>query len=241
MEIVCMVLIHAQRKGPSRMVQSGALSSAQMKRAMWISGIITFGLGIWLIQKALGLGTSLFYLFLLLGIMAIWASVRYTSGAKPYGYQGWGDFFVVVFFGLVAVMGTYFLQTKQWYTLNLLPAFSCGAFATAVLNINNIRDIESDRLAGKFSIPVRIGREKAIYYHWLLLSGGIILALVFTLLHYQSHWQWLFLVSVFPLALNARAVKQQQPAELDPYLKQMALTTLLFVLSFGLGLVLIDY
>ena len=229
---------HKDRIGPLRMVQTGAIDSNQMKMAMWITGTITFVLGFILVQQALGLGTPLFFIFMILGVLAIWASVRYTSGAKPYGYQGWGDFFVVVFFGLVAVLGSYFLQVKGWQSLNLLPALSCGAFATAVLNINNIRDIESDRVAGKFSIPVRIGRQNAVYYHWFLLILGLVLAVIFTLVNYQNPWQWLFLISVVPLVRNGQAVASTNSNELDPYLKQMALSTLLFVFTFGCGLVL---
>jgi 1,4-dihydroxy-2-naphthoate octaprenyltransferase len=135
-------------------------------------------------------------------------------------------------------MGSYYLFTKKisWY--ELLPALSLGVFSVAVLNINNIRDIESDKLAGKFSLPVRLGRSRAVMYHWGLLISGLLFALMYTILTYSTAWQLLFLLTLPLLIKNAMAVKQKPSHALDPYLKQMAITTLLFVLLFGIGLVL---
>jgi 1,4-dihydroxy-2-naphthoate octaprenyltransferase len=153
--------------------------------------------------------------------------------------MGLGDLSVLLFFGLVGVLGSYYLYTQQFISAYLLPAYSCGVFAVAVLNVNNIRDIESDRKAGKYSIPVRIGREKAVRYHWFLLVSGMAASVVFVLLNYQDVWQWLFVVSFPVIIRNGIAVKNARTsAALDPYLKQMALSTLLFVLTFGAGIIL---
>jgi 1,4-dihydroxy-2-naphthoate octaprenyltransferase len=147
-----------------------------------------------------------------------------------------GDLSVLVFFGLVGVMGSYFLHTKQISLDLVLPALSCGLFSIGVLNINNIRDIESDRMAGKFSIPVRIGKEKASVYHSVLLFVGFALSVIYVIIHFENGWQFLFLLTT-PLFFSiARAVLQKPSDELDPYLKKMALTTLLFVILFGAGL-----
>jgi 1,4-dihydroxy-2-naphthoate octaprenyltransferase len=173
-----------------------------------------------------------------LGILSILAAVAYTIGKKPYGYAGLGDLSVLIFFGLVGVMGSYYLFTKELTLLEILPALSCGLFSMAVLNINNIRDIDSDRKAGKYSVPVRIGREKAIVYHWILLMAGILAALLYTAVNFRSEWQFLFLLSVPLFLLNGKAISSKPSHELDPYLKQMALSTLLFVILFGLGLIL---
>ncbi len=229
---------HQQRVGPSRMVQSGVISLNQMKMAMWTTGVLTFILGLLLIINSLGFNNTSFYFFLFLGLVAIFAAINYTSGSKPYGYSGWGDFSVLLFFGVVAVLGSYYLQTGSFEWLNILPALSCGLFATAVLNVNNIRDISSDRQAGKYSIPVRVGKPAAIRYHWALLVIGLVSSLVFVALNFQSFWQLLFLVISPLLIINGQAVSNKESSELDPYLKQMALTTLLYVLVFGLGLVL---
>jgi 1,4-dihydroxy-2-naphthoate polyprenyltransferase len=138
----------------------------------------------------------------------------------------------------VGVLGTYYLHTLIWNWNLLLPASSCGLFAVAVLNINNIRDIESDKATGKNSIPVRLGRDRAVVYHWLILLTGMGCILIYTLTHFSHYTQLFFLLS-FPLFIrNGLAVSRLRKAsELDPYLKQMALSTLLFVVLFGIGLV----
>ncbi|TGE15826.1 1,4-dihydroxy-2-naphthoate polyprenyltransferase [Hymenobacter elongatus] len=228
------------REGPQRAVQSGAITPAQMKRGMLLFGVLSFGAGIALLWVALGLsGLWIFLTFLVLGLSAIWAAVNYTAGSKPYGYAGLGDVSVFTFFGLVGVCGTYYLQTRQLPLTVLLPAAALGCFATAVLNVNNIRDIRSDELAGKITIPVRLGPMHARRYHWLLLLLGLGCAVVYVALTYHSPWQWLFLLSAPLLLLNARRVWQRQDSmQLDPLLKQMALTTLVFTVLFGVGQVL---
>ena len=117
-----------------------------------------------------------------LGLLSIVAAIAYTVGKRPYGYIGLGDFSVLIFFGLVGVMGSYYLFTKELTWFQILPALSCGFFSIGVLNVNNIRDIESDKKAGKFSIPVRIGRENAVRYHWFLIFTGLLSAIIYSLL-----------------------------------------------------------
>lgn len=228
------------RQGPQRAVQSGAITPAQMKRGMWICGLLALASGLALLWVALGAaGLGLFLGFLALGLAAIWAAVNYTAGSNPYGYAGLGDISVFLFFGLVGVCGTYFLQTRSLPLQVLLPAAALGCFATAVLNVNNIRDINSDVLAGKITIPVRLGPVHARRYHWLLLIIGLGCATVFVALTYHSPWQWLYALAVPLFAFNAIQVWQRQESmQIDPLLKQMALSTLVFTLLFGVGQVL---
>ena len=228
------------RQGPQRAVQSGAISPAQMLRAMWICGLLALGSGLALLWVALGAaGLGLALGFLALGLAAIWAAVNYTAGSRPYGYAGLGDLSVFIFFGLVGVCGTYFLQTQTLPLAVLLPAAALGCFATAVLNVNNIRDIDSDVLAGKITIPVRLGAVRARRYHGLLLLLGLGCAVLFVALSYRSPWQWLFVAAVPLLLFNGYQVwRRQEPLQIDPLLKQMALSTLVFTLLFGLGQVL---
>lgn len=226
----------AERKGPSRMVQSGHITPSQMKKAIILFIILCLISGIALLIYAFNDNWAAFVPFLVLGIICIAAAVGYTMGLKPYGYAGLGDLSVFLFFGFVGVCGSFYLFTNTLHADIILPAISCGVFSVAVLNINNIRDIHSDRQAGKFSIPVRIGRNKAVIYHWMLIGIGLISAIIFTIINYSSIWQWLFLVSVPPLIRNARKIKTLPSESLDPYLKQMALSTLLFVITFGIGL-----
>ncbi len=225
------------RVGPKRTVQSGQITSQQMLVAVIIFSILALFSGVWLLYEALkDASRQTILLFFGLGISAIAAAITYTAGKKPYGYAGLGDISVLLFFGLLGVLGTFYLHTQSFSWSFILPALSCGLFSTAVLNINNIRDIESDRKAGKFSIPVRLGRAKAVQYHHLLLVTGFVLALLYVTINYRSPWQFLFVFIVPLLLKNAQAVSRYpSAAELDPYLKQMALTTLLFVLTFGIG------
>lgn len=226
------------RKGPSRAVQSGAITAAQMKGAVIIFVVLCLASGVSLLLLAFGFDWNAIFFFLGLGVLCILAAIAYTVGRKPYGYIGLGDVSVLIFFGFVGVLGSYYLFTKELSWYQALPAFSCGLFSIAVLNINNIRDIDSDLKAGKYSIPVRIGREKAIVYHWVLLLTSVISAVTYSVLTFHSPWQFLFLLSVPLFIRNGMAVSKRPSHELDPYLKQMALSTLVFVLLFGIGMLL---
>lgn len=228
----------SERTGPIRAVQSGVISLQEMKRAMVVMGALSLFSGILLIYISLP-DWRYFLGFLALGLAAIWAAIRYTSGKNPYGYAGFGDISVFLFFGLVGVSGTYFLHSLQASPLILLIALSLGCFSTAVLNINNIRDIDSDRLAGKLSIPVRIGRTNAIRYHWTLMVLGNVSLGFFALLN-QSYFPLLaFLVLPWMISISQGIQSGSSAAEIDPYLKNMALSTLLWTLLFGFGLVLV--
>lgn len=227
------------REGPSRAVQSGAIPAKTMKVALIIFVILSLISGVALLWVALGTRKELFIIFLSLGIAAIIAAIAYTNGKKPYGYIGLGDIFVLIFFGIVGVLGTYYLHTKSLDSLMLLPALSCGLFATGVLNVNNIRDIRSDKEAGKKSIPVRFGKQKAVIYHAFLLLLGIVFSLIFVLVFVNSIWQFLFLLSTPLFAVNIYKVnKYSKPAEIDPLLRQLAISTMLYVILFGIGFLL---
>jgi 1,4-dihydroxy-2-naphthoate octaprenyltransferase len=226
------------RTGPKRAVQSGAIAISEMKLAVIVFVLLSLVSGILLLFVAFGIDWRAISFFLGLGLLSIFAAVAYTVGKKPYGYAGLGDLSVFIFFGLVGVMGSYYLFTKEVSWFQILPALSCGFFSIAVLNINNIRDIESDFKAGKFSVPVRIGRKNAIVYHWVLLILGCIAATLFTVLNYTSPLQFLFVLSIPLFIRNGVSVTQKPSDALDPYLRQMAISTLLFVLLFGIGLVL---
>jgi 1,4-dihydroxy-2-naphthoate polyprenyltransferase len=228
----------ADRKGPSRAVQSGAVTKAQMRTAIFVLIFLSLASGISLLLISFGFDWKALLFFFGLGILSILAAIAYTVGRKPYGYAGLGDFSVLIFFGFVGVMGSYYLFTKTISVYEVLPALSCGMFSIAVLNINNIRDIESDRKAGKYSIPVRIGKEKAVAYHWILLILGLCSSIAYQWLTYTSPWQFLFLLTLPLFFFNGISVSRKPSEALDPFLKQMALSTLLFVILFGVGLIL---
>ena len=225
-----------ERTGPQRAVQSGAISQQVMKKALYLFGLLSFISGIGLLLVSFETLGEAFWVFIGFGILAIAAAITYTAGWRPYGYAGLGDLSVLIFFGGMAVLGSYYLFDQQLHIDLVLPALSTGLLSVGVLNVNNIRDIDSDKKAGKFSIPVRIGRSNAIIYHYFLLFSALACALVFVLLNYREPQQYLFLLSLPLFIKNAFAVRNNtSSATLDPYLKQLALSTLLFVLLFGLG------
>lgn len=227
-----------ERKGPIRAVQSGLISTAEMKRAMVIVSLLALISGLTLLYVAVS-DLKRFLIFLSIGLLAIGAAITYTTGKKPYGYVGLGDISVFLFFGLTGVLGTYFLHSHSLDTAVLLPATSLGLFSTAVLNINNIRDIASDKKAGKKSIPVRIGQRAAITYNWALIILGN-LAMALYCLVTKSYGGFLFL-AVMPVMIHIGIGIQRasSPSQIDPYLKKMAITTLLWVLIFGLGITIL--
>lgn len=227
----------AERQGPVRAVQSGLISLQEMKRAIYIFGILSLVSGLLLLYLAVE-DWKLFAIFLGLGLAAIWAAITYTSGKSPYGYAGLGDISVFVFFGLLGVLGTFFLHTLSFDPLTLLIAISLGLFSTAVLNVNNIRDIESDQKAGKRSIPVRIGKKAAVKYNWILILGGNILLGSFASTTKEWYTLLAFLAFLVMLSVGNGVQNAKSSAETDPYLKKMALSTLLWVILFGIGLLL---
>lgn len=225
------------RTGEARMVSSGAISPKQMKIAMVITTIFTLVFALLLISVSFGsdhFGFS--FLFFGLGIAAIVAAIKYTVGNSAYGYSGFGDVFVFVFFGLLSVVGCYFLYTKQLHALIFLPAFSVGLLSTAVLNLNNLRDREEDKKNNKNTMVVKLGVEKAKVYHYFLVVTALVTALIYVFLDYSSSYQLIFLVAFIPLVRNMITVsKNEVPAALDGELKKVALSTFLFALLFGIG------
>lgn len=228
---------HGQRQGPARAVQSGAISSNLMLAAIGITALLAVLSGLALLWTAFGTNSrEYFIIFIIIGALAIMAAIAYTAGVRPYGYVGLGDLSVLIFFGWTSVMGSYFLQTQRLDWVMMLPATASGLLAVAVLNINNIRDIDSDSQAGKRTIPVRIGPQKARVYHWLLLILAMAFAILYVLLVFSAVWQFLFLLVLPLLVINGRAVWHTfDPLKLNPLLKQLSLITLLFVLLFSVG------
>jgi 1,4-dihydroxy-2-naphthoate octaprenyltransferase len=229
------------RVGPKRTIQSGVITPHEMKRAIILTSVLTLLSAIYLIYLAFGahnLGYSLFYL--ILGIAAIASAIRYTVGNTAYGYRGFGDVFVFVFFGLVSTLGVNFLYSKQLDAILILPATAIGFLSVAVLNLNNMRDEASDRKSGKNTLVVKMGIENAKKYHYFLIIGAMVLVLLFALLSDFHFDQYLFLIAYLPLVKHLIIVYNNQNSKLlDPELKKVALST--FALSVLLALCMIFF
>ena len=230
----------AERIGPKRMVQSGEITPKTMLRGIIAIGILCAVSGVSLIIIGMeGIPVTNMLLFGLLGLAAIAAAIKYTVGKNPYGYRGLGDIFVFIFFGLVGVIGTYFLHTQSFRWGLLLPASAIGMLSTGVLNMNNMRDYEADKNAGKKTIVVAMGVKNAKYYHLFLIGGAALLTITYTLLNYHSAWQWLFILSFPILFLNLKKVFTYKNAlELYPELPRVSIASLVFALTFGIGLLI---
>lgn len=228
-----------QRDGPKRMTQLGLITQSEMMRAIIGSALLAVLAGLAALFIAFGAQQALLIvLFCGIGGAGIWAAIAYTATDRPYGYIGLGDLFVLLFFGAIPTLGTYFLQAKSLDPILLLPALAGGLLAVAVLNVNNMRDIDSDQAAGKRSIPVRLGLENARIYHYFLLAIGLLLAILFTFLDYRSAWQWLFLLTLPIFGQNVKEIGTLSGSSLDPMLKKTVLLTVAFVFTFGIGWVL---
>lgn len=221
------------RLGPTRAIQSGAITPKTMRQAIIINIIFTVIAGLILVLHALTNWESI-VAFLGLGLLAIMAAIAYTVGNKPYGYVGLGDISVFIFFGLLGVTGTFFLHTGIVDVSLALPAIGCGLLAVAVLNINNMRDIENDEQCGKRTVAVRLGQRKAKQYHFLLLGGAMVAFIAYLLLQPAPIWLMLpFLLSALVIYKHGRAVwLAQRPADIAPMMpivvKCSLLTNLLF-------------
>ncbi len=226
------------RTAPQRAIQSGLISQKEMLQAIIITAIATLFLAILLIYASFGTEKLLSSLiFFLLGIASIAAAIKYTVGNSAYGYRGMGDIFVFIFFGIVAVYGSYYLYTHDHNWISLFPAISIGLLSTAVLNINNLRDRASDEKAGKITLVVKLGESKAKDYHYSLILGALMCMVIYTVINSTELNDFIYLIAFIPLIFHLRrVVKNEDPKLLDPELKIVALSTFGISLLFALGL-----
>lgn len=226
------------RIGPARALQSGALNKAELIDGMVVFAVIAFISGCLLIFMAAGLKLVTILSFLIVGCLAIYAAVKYTVGKDAYGYFGFGDLFVFVFFGIVAVLGTNFLHQHSINASSVLPAVTFGLLSVGVLNVNNMRDILNDKASGKITIPVRLGIRKSRVYHAVIISVAMLSLIVFTVSNFVSWFQWLFVLSLPLFGYHLyKIITIKTYNEFDPLLKQLAVLSTVCVVLFGLGLI----
>lgn len=214
-----------------RVLAAGDLTVSQMRTAIIATALLSLLSGIGLLWNANI--SDKFITYLIVGIIAILAAITYTVGKNAYGYFGFGDVFVFVFFGLVSVFGMYYLHHGS--TWNPVVLFSAGAFGllcTAVLNINNIRDIASDTLAGKTTIPVKIGYRKALQYHTFLLFAGLAIFILSVIWHnYNTESELssitlslhigIFLPTILLLTTHLKELKKAESTDRTAFNKQL--------------------
>lgn len=225
-----------------RAVASGKITAQQMRNAVILFSVLSLVATLLLLYKAFFPNfINEFYTFIGLGIACILAAIGYTVGKKPYGYLGLGDIMVFIFFGLVSVCGSYFLFTKSFDWDILLPASAIGLLSAGVLNLNNMRDIENDEKSGKKTLALRLGFKNAMIYEMVILMLPPILVLIYMMInHLQEqgkYYAFIFFVTIFPLtSLRRKIIAVKEPKELDPFLKQVGIITLLMSVLVAVGL-----
>lgn len=228
------------RVGPKRVVQSGLLSPGHIKQGILFFSLLSLVSGcLLLILSIKNIGFFGAMALFVLGLVAIAAAIAYTATKSPYGYKGFGDISVFTFFGVLGVYGSFFLQAGTYPVPVLLPAVAMGLLSAGVLNINNIRDIEGDMRARKITVANQLGLANAKLYHWSLLLSAIVLLSVYMLCIMRSGYQLLFLIPAVLFIINGIGVSRSTvPQQINPYLKQLVISILIFTLSYGLGLIL---
>lgn len=223
------------RLGPKRTLQAGVITKKAMKMTIILFSILSLASAAALIYVSIdGMSQSVLLTYIALAIFCVLAAITYTIGKKAYGYNGLGDLMVLIFFGLVSVLGVYSLYTKTFLIDNLLPAVSIGLLSTAVLNLNNMRDFANDAKSRKNTLVVKMGPNQAKLYHALL----IVMALLSMAVFIGRIGEPLLFISLVPgiaLVFHLRKVmKTTDPRSFDPELKIVAFSTfgisLLFLL-----------
>ncbi|SFT53350.1 1,4-dihydroxy-2-naphthoate prenyltransferase [Lishizhenia tianjinensis] len=219
------------RVGPQRSVQSGAISVKEMKGAVILFSVLSLATAIPLvILGTKDLPATILYTYIFLAVACVIAAITYTMGKKAYGYNGLGDVFVFIFFGLVSTLGIFTLLAKSFDVLLIIPAIGIGLLSTAVLNLNNLRDHENDAKVGKNTIIVKMGYEKGKRHHYRLISMAFFCFLTFFALQ-ENAWM---MIGLLPFALLMKHLnfvkKEETPQNLDPELKKVALSTFLICL-----------
>lgn len=234
------------RVGPQRAVQSGIISQEEMRKAVILFSILSFfAAGTLIYFASLDKSLSFWVFYAVLAVFCVSAAITYTVGKRAYGYQGLGDFFVFVFFGLVSVLGVYhlYLPSFEWASFrfeNLLPAVMIGFFSTAVLNLNNMRDRSNDAKVGKRTLVVKLGAKRAKLYHAFLILGGISSFTIFVFeFHSENKWMVLALLPQIILIVHLRkAMRIVQERSFDPELKKVALSAFAISVMFALAIIL---
>ncbi|MBA5793150.1 1,4-dihydroxy-2-naphthoate polyprenyltransferase [Flavobacterium sp. xlx-214] len=231
------------RVGPKRAVQSGEITAQQMKKAIIITSVLSLISSIGVIYLSFGSQNFLqAILYFVLAIACVGAAIKYTVGNSAYGYKGFGDVFVFIFFGLVSTLGTYYLFGHTMDYKVIFPAITIGLLSMAVLNMNNMRDVENDTAVGKNTLVVKMGFQKAKNYHFFLILIAVIFINTFAMNSFSKWYQYIYVITFIPLLKNLTVVtKTTNPRLLDPELKRLSLSTFFLSLLVSIALILNAY
>ena len=226
------------RVGPKRAIQSGAISEGSMKKAVILLSIISlFSAFVLIYIASKSLNSQLIFVYLVLSAFCVIAALCYTIGKKAYGYNGLGDLFVFIFFGLVSVLGVYTLYSNIFSFLNILPAFSIGLLSVSVLNLNNMRDQINDKAVNKNTLVVKIGAANAVKYHFFLIVSAILMLSFFMIERLGGKG----LIALLPSVLLVKHLMyvsrvKSDFVKFDSELKKVALLTFFLSISCSIAL-----
>lgn len=228
------------RVGPKRAVQSGEITKQQMKNAIIITLVLSLITSVGVIYTSFGNANFLqAIIYFVLAIACVGAAIKYTVGNSAYGYKGLGDVFVFIFFGLVSTLGTYYLFGHSMDWKIVFPASGIGLLSMAVLNMNNMRDVENDTVMGKKTMVVKMGYEKAKQYHFYLIIFAVIFINLYAMNVFSKWYQFVYAIGFIPLLKNIGIVgKTKNPRLLDPELKRLSLSTFFISLLLSIALIL---
>lgn len=223
-------------RSASDALRSGEMTSGSLKMILRVVIVLTVLSGLLMIRLSFGTVFSLdAFVMMIFGYFSIRAAMKYTLGKNPYGYRGLGDLYVFVFFGLVSVLGAYFVCTHTFGTVKLvLPAVSVGALSMAVLNVNNIRDMERDRDM-RVTVAGKLGERGAKIYQTVLVAAGWISMTAYVMLCFFDPWHYLYVLSLPLFILHLAGIWKKPAGELDGYLPQLVISTFAFCLLAGSG------
>ena len=224
---------NAERVGPQRGLQAGGLSLKEMKCGVAVAAVVAFISGVAMLYTAFGIDAN-FWAFLAFGILTIIAALRYTMGRNPYGYRGLGDVMVLVFFGWATTIGSYYIICQQITWQILVLGFGIGFLSMGVLNINNMRDAETDAKTGKRTIIVKLGVKFGQVYHLILCVLGVSAFAVCILADRKPlALLWILPPAVLLIMHGIRIFTCSNVKTIDPELKKLSLSTLLMAVLFG--------
>lgn len=227
-----------ERQGMKYSLMDGYLTVSDMKKLISGAVAVSSVFGVLMIWRSFGsLLTPAALIFVCLGAIAIWAAMHYTLGNNPYGYRGLGDISVLIFFGFATVIGGFYLCAHSMYWNVLLPALSIGFFSVGVLNVNNLRDMKTD-IATRTTVAIKLGARRTRIYQTILIVLGWLCMTAYCIVRPITPWQYLYFLTLPLFCFHLRGVWRFSDSELDPMLPLLVISSFLFSILAGVGIMM---